>query len=305
MIGYAGPPAGGGDAEDRLLDTMIKYSEAYGPVHAAGLYSFGDTSGESKAYQVKIGGEYGHLSIDGVYSKVLGAIASAPLTTCGSAAVAASSPVLACTTPSNLSLSQAAALAKGGLTESDTLAATISDNTAFQMAVEYDMGEPKFFLGYEHMMYGNPSSPLSDTGGINAAGACNLTESGCLGISKTIGGYPVLTNNSNFGRNKVIEILWTGVRYAFSARFEIAASYYRESQNNYSAVVSQQGCSSGYVSAACSGSFNAATLVADYKFTKRFDLYCQFAWSDVAGGMHNGYLRNNNVAPQFGARFSF
>jgi predicted porin len=279
LLGYSGTPAGGGDTEDRLLDNTLKYANSIGPFHGALLYGFSESNGEGRAWQGDLGAEYMHASIDVTYSHITDAISASPLTL---------------NTTGALSSAQVAAMALGGFSENNTLSATVSDNTAWQVAALYDMGAPKFYAGYERINYANPSDPLSTKGFVDG-----------LGVDTTIGGYNILTNNSAFPKDKVLDVYWTGMRYTFDPKFEVAGGYYRENQNNYSTSKALAGCANRFVSAQCSGSFSSVTFTADYKFTSRLDAYAALAWSEVAGGVANGYLNNNMWGPTVGARFNF
>jgi len=279
LLGYSGTPAGGGDTEDRVLDNTLKYTNHIGPVHGSILYGFSESNGVGHAWQGNVGAEYMHASIDGTYSHITDAISASPLTTNATGA---------------LSSAQIAALALGGFSENNTVAATVSDNTAWQVAVLYDMGAPKFYAGYERISYANPSDPLTTKGFVDG-----------LGVDNTIGGYDILTNNAAFPRDKVLDVYWTGMRYAFTPDFETAIGYYRENQNNYSTEKALAGCSNRYVSSQCSGNFSSVDLSADWKLTKRLDAYAALVWSEVAGGVANGYLNNNTWGPTVGARFNF
>jgi predicted porin len=279
LLGYSGAPAGAGDTEDRLLDNTLKYTVGIGPVHGGVMYGFSESNGAGRAWQGNLGATYAGLSIDGVYSHITDAISAGPLTT---------------NTTGALSSAQVAAMTLGGFSENNTLAATVSDNTAWEVAVEYDLGAPKLFAGYERISYANPSNPLSDKGFVDG-----------LGVDDTIGGYNILTNNVAFPKDKILEIYWVGGRYAFTPDWELALGLYREEQNNYSNTKALAGCSNRDLSAQCSGAFNSVNLTTDYKLTKRLDLYAAIVWSDVEGGIGNGYLSTNEWSPTLGARFRF
>jgi len=57
--------------------------------------------------------------------------------------------------------------------------------------------------------------------------------------------------------------------------------------------------------AQCSGNLDAFSLVADYRFTKRFDTYAGVMYSKVADGLANGYLHDSNTNVMAGFRFQF
>jgi predicted porin len=57
----------------------------------------------------------------------------------------------------------------------------------------------------------------------------------------------------------------------------------------------------------CAGTETVASISADYKFNKRFDVYGGVMYSRLFDGLYinNGYLHNNAISPMVGARFQF
>lgn len=110
--------------------------------------------------------------------------------------------------------------------------------------------------------------------------------------------------------NKIVQVVWTGVKYAYNKKTDITLSYYREMQNDFRVPAT---CSPASMRSSCSGTLDEVSLYADHHFTKHFDAYAGIAYSDVTGGLaiaipHGPgvpYYANNNVAPTVGARFSF
>jgi predicted porin len=45
--------------------------------------------------------------------------------------------------------------------------------------------------------------------------------------------------------------------------------------------------------------------MADYRLSKRFDVYGGVMYSKVAGGQASGYLHDSNISPMIGIRFRF
>lgn len=252
-LGYSGVAGGMGDTEDRALDQTIKYALAHGPVHLVLLHQSGSAGFIPEgANEVAVGADYAGLSVDALYSKVQGAIAAASLT------------------------AAQAALAPG------TLAATVSDNTAYSLLGSYAWGPARLYAGYEHIKYGNPAHPL---------------ENGAVDI----GGYVLSTvNNTAYGINRILEISWFGARYFVTPRFEITGAYYHYDQNSYN----KNGCSDNSATS-CSGTYDQLSAVADYHLSKRFDTYFGINYSAVADGLASGYLNTASVGPMTGVRFKF
>ncbi|MBS0422119.1 MAG: porin [Proteobacteria bacterium] len=163
-----------------------------------------------------------------------------------------------------------------------TLAGTISDNTAYALMGTYTRRPLEIYAGYEHMKYADPKDPLP------------------VG-TVTIGGYVLsVVNNTAFKINKILEYSWTGARYAFNPKFDVTAAYYHFKQNSFNA----NHCSNTSATS-CSGLFHDASLVADYRWTRRFDTYGGVNYSSAADGLASGFLFKVDWAPMLGARFNF
>jgi predicted porin len=66
------------------------------------------------------------------------------------------------------------------------------------------------------------------------------------------------------------------------------------------------------VSAGCSGSLDAVSFVADYRFAKHFDAYAGIMWSQAQNGLISGFLlatpgvnKLSAYDPTVGMRYQF
>ena len=264
LIGLSGTTAGGGDTQDRRLDSSLKYIANFSGFHLGALYKFNGASGSaSTGEQAQVGYEFAGASIDAYYAHINDAVSA-----------------------SALSAAQLAMLPAMGLAPDKSLAATISDNTAFGIMANYSFGAPKVFAGYEHIRYANPTDPL---------------ESG----ADDIGGYKLaVVNNAAFPNDKILQVYWAGVKFAVNSSFDLTAAYYGYSQNAYGSDANA-GCSTTK-SGTCSGTESAVSFSADYRFTKRFDVYAGIMWTQVKNGLANGYdLNTSTVDPTIGLRWRF
>jgi predicted porin len=263
VIGFSGVAGGGGDGEDAILDSALKYVAKYGPLHVGGLYQFGGSgSSANSAVQAQIGTEFAAGSVDAFYEHKNNAILASPL-----------SPM------------QVAALPSLGYSSSNSLAGTVSDNTAYAIAGRYSLGAPQLFGGYEHIEYANPLHPL-------APGYVD------------IGGYVLaFVNNTAYSHHRILQIFWTGVRYSVTPRVDVAAAYYGYRQNSY-ATGANAGCTSNN-SPGCSGALDGLSLSVDWRLTRRFDAYGGTLWTSVKDGLSSGYLNTSNIATTVGIRYSF
>jgi hypothetical protein len=75
-------------------------------------------------------------------------------------------------------------------------------------------------------------------------------------------------------------------------------------QNSFFATGPNVGCS-GSAHSQCSETFDAVSAVIDWRFAAKWDTYVGVMFSQVNGGLANGYLQRNNVDPTAGLRFRF
>jgi predicted porin len=188
-------------------------------------------------------------------------------------------------TATSLTAAQVAGLPALGYSVSNSVAATISDNEAYALMALYRFDPLKFFAGYERIVYTNPKTPLS-------AGF------------QDIGGYVLafVTNNA-YNNSKTVQVYWTGVRYTVIPNLDLTAAYYGYHQNAYG-TGTQAGCTTTLHST-CSGSFEAFSFDADYRFNQHFDAYVGAMYSGVHDGVASGYLETTNINPTVGVRYKF
>jgi predicted porin len=264
LLGASNTYSGAGSSEDNRLDSTAKYFISFDDqVHLAALYKFNGSNGAANtAVQGDIGGRYAGLSVDAYYSKVNSAI-----------------------TASSLSAAQVAQLPALGYSASNSLAATVSDNTTYSLMALYDADPLKFFAGYIHIKYANPENPLK----------AGFTD---------IGGYVLaFITNTAYNDSKTVQVYWTGVRYTVLPGLDLTAAYYGYQQNAYG-TGTQTGCATSAHST-CSGRFEAFSFDADYRFTKHFDAYLGAMYSGVHDGAASGYLYSTNINPTVGVRYKF
>ena len=268
LLGASGAYAGAGSTEDKRVDSVLKYRVGFADtIHLGLLYKFNQSNGSAggMAYQGNVGAQYAGFAIDGYYSRINDAVSAASLTA-----------------------AQVTGLPKLGFASSNSVAATISDNTTYAVMAAYKIAPVplKLYAGYEHIQYANPVHDM-------AAGTAGL------------GGYILAyVNNDAYPDDKKLDVYWAGVRYSVMPKLDITAGYYGYRQNAYG-VGTQAGCSTNAHSV-CSGSFQAYSLDFDYRFTRRLDAYAGIMYSGVSDGLANGYLYfTTNINPTIGLRFVF
>ncbi len=276
LIGLSGTTAGGGDTQNRRMDASLKYVGTFaGVAHLAAQYKFNQsTGGANTAFEVSAGGEYAGLSVDVFYTKVKDAVAVAAL----SAGQVAGLPGL-CPDPVPAGGSCL------GADPSTALAATISDNTSYALMGLYNLGAVKLYAGYEHIQFANPATPLA--AGFNVA-------------DYTI----AYVNNAAFPTDKTLQVFWGGARYTVLPNLDLVAAYYGYKQNSYG-IGANAGCSTKKAGT-CSGTEDDLSFDADYRLTKRFDVYAGIMYTGVKDGLANGYLfHTTDITTTTGVRFKF
>jgi predicted porin len=265
LIGLSGTTAGGGDTQNRRFDNSVKYTNTFADlIHVGVMYKFNGSYGSaSTAWEHNLGFNYGGFSLDGYYAKIRDALSLA-----------------------SLSAAQVGDLAGLGYSPSNALAATVSDNTAFDFMAQYTWDVLKFYAGYEHISYGNPQDPLP--------------------VGTDIDSYKIaFVNNDAYPRNKVLQVYWAGVKYALSPQVDLTGAWYYYKQNNYAVPAALSNCNSS-LEATCEG--NTVDYSADvvWKMTKRFSSYAGAMYTGVHGGQANGYVfHTNDVTTTIGLRYVF
>jgi predicted porin len=304
-IGYNGTMAGGGDTEDSRWDSAVKYRIAYGPAQFAAMYKLADGNGgcysasaawtnttctpetaHNNAYGVDLGASHHKFSGDFVYQHYNQAISVLnPLL--GAQSLSASYQD---TTDSiNTNPINGANL----ISTDDTVYGIVTDNNAVLGTIKYTGEKYRFFGGYEYIWQNNPHDPLG------------------VGASDQGGYFMSGVEDNNLDSEKLLQIWWTGVKYAYDPKTDITFAWYGQLQNDFRYPKT---CSiaAGFRSS-CEGSLDQGSLYTDHHFTKRFDGFAGLAYSFVTGGMaiaipHGPgvpYLHNSNFAPTIGGRFSF
>jgi predicted porin len=257
LLTFQGANGGGGDTEDRIYDNSYEYRVNVGPVHLAGIAQLrsGGNSSTGNAFEGDIGFDYLGLSMDFVGGKIYDAVSAAPL-----------------------SMSQLAASVTTVSGGNGIVAATVSDNTVFQVGAKYVIGPWKIYGGYEHVEFANPDNPLNP--GAFVTGGFLLGGGGAI-------------NNTNFTNDKILQTAWIGARYSITPALDITGAYYHEWQNSF-ATGANAGCSDARASQ-CSGTLDAVSFAVDWRFARHMDMYAGVMWSQVQNGLANGFLLANGT----------
>jgi len=279
--------AGAGDTEMSIDNTSLKYQLTYNHIHAgayAQLGGYDQSNNAQSAYQFDLGGEVGGLSIDAVYAYAKDAVTLSGYTS--------------------------------GAPTPDTLKATLANVSAGEIAAKYNWRALTVYGGYE---YANLSSPSDLFGATATANGQTLILNG---------GYPAVVQANTYVNPKILQVAWVGEKYSILSNVDFDAAYYYVDQNNYTDAATKYniggtktkagvGCGpnldpaipgstpQGSNAGACAGSEYALSAVLDWRPVKRLDLYTGVMYSEVSGGIANGYIQNNNTAFTTGLRIAF
>ena len=180
-----------------------------------------------------------------------------------------------------LTAAQVATAVKAGYDASHSISATVSDNMAWGLNAKYALDKATFYAGYERIHFGNAEFALP------------------TGFSN-IGGYTAAVVSNNSVQGERLEVVWAGARYWVTSKVEAVFGWNHYMQNSFKG----NGCSDNSFNS-CSGTEDVYGLFADYHVSKKFELYAGAMYSQVLGGLSNGFFHNNNIDPTAGIRVSW
>ncbi|WP_294536915.1 hypothetical protein [uncultured Rhodoblastus sp.] len=335
--------SGLGNSANARWDDAFKYRLEYGPVRFGAIYKFADGNGggnigrggtvttstvpaaspqhfatKNDAGQANLGGSYAGLDVDGVLGYFHQAISSS--TPLSALQLGGTSTF----TSNQFTVAHANQVTTStGNANSGTLSSTAQDITGGAIAAKYAWNHFKFYAGWAHEIYHNPSNNVG------------------IGAQANQGGYVISSiNNGAYPNAKILDNFWVGAKYAYDAKTDLTVAYYHTWQNGYGWGVNTPGVANtasaslatcnlpAYLpqattittfggaktvyaaqsaprSSTCSGALNGVSASVDYHFTKRFDIYAGILYSVVTGGLASNYYNPNNWAPTAGLRYSF
>ena len=118
-----------------------------------------------------------------------------------------------------------------------------------------------------------------------------------------------ITDNA-YNFNKILQTVWTGVKWSVRDNLDLSLGLYHQGQNNYNFTVTNgftlsAPCAGGgaFVSSSrCAGSQDAFSIMADWRPFKRIDVYGGVMLSNVYGGLANGFYSTATYAVPVGGR---
>jgi predicted porin len=279
--------AGTGDTELSQYNVSLKYQLKYQHFRAAALGQLGgfdQRNNAQSAYQFDLGGDIGGLSLDAIYANATDAVTLSNFTS--------------------------------GAPTPDTLKATLANVDAGVFAAKYTWHALTLYGGYEYARLSSPS---------NLFGATATSTGQTLTLN---GGYPAVIQANAYVNSKVQQVFWVGGKYSILPTLDFDAGYYYVNQNNFANAATKYnigggktatgvGCGpnlnaaitgstpQGANAAACAGDENVVSALLDWRVLKRVDLYTGLMYSEVSGGLANGFIVNNNTAFTSGLRLAF
>jgi predicted porin len=99
-------------------------------------------------------------------------------------------------------------------------------------------------------------------------------------------------------------VYWAGIRYTVIPNLDLTVAYYGYKQNAYG-TGTDAGCNTT-TAGSCSGTEDDVSFDADYRLSKRFDVYAGVMYSGVKNGLASGYEFNTtDITTTTGVRFKF
>jgi predicted porin len=162
-----------------------------------------------------------------------------------------------------------------------TVAVTANNTSSIQAGLHYTWSELTLRVGYEREAFTNPSNPSAD-------------------MVTALYGFPASSVNVNpYAHEKILNVYWGGLNWEITKAWTLTAAYYEVKQNDYTGT----GCA--VASGKCSGTSKFYSLLADYRLSKRTDMYAGWMQNTVTGGLGFGFfsMSNNIIGAGFRHRF--
>ncbi|WP_154073686.1 hypothetical protein [Bradyrhizobium erythrophlei] len=104
----------------------------------------------------------------------------------------------------------------------------------------------------------------------------------------------------------VLQVMWTGAKYAVTDDLDVIGAYYHYIQNSFFGTPTggPAFCSDSSHSQ-CAGTYDAISAAVDWRFAPKWDLYFGMMFNQVHGGLGFGFFQHSNIDPTVGLRFRF
>lgn len=268
-LGFSGTFGGGGGvSEDMRQDNSLKYKNTFGDFNYGAMYKFGGVSGKSSA--------------ESGYAFNVGYAAD------------------------GFAIQGAYQANKDAMKESNSAIAgdinvTNYDTTSYMIAAKYAFGDATIRAGYESYTLKNPSDSLA------SLGVTSLYGYQIGNLPTTAAACPAAaTNTADFAcANQTTNIIWAGGDYNFSPAFNLAVAFYDIAPKASSDAMFNS--ATGAVKPGQEGgNIYEYSVLADYHFTKRTDVYAGLMYSQYKGEQFSSLIYNtSNYIYAVGLRTKF
>jgi predicted porin len=303
LLGFSSSFPGYGDTEIVRINTALTYKLAipnvagvFNTVRLAGqaqIGGYGVGNGAMAHYEAQAGFDWGNFSFDGVLAWAKDAVSLSTFNGGSLGQCGATGPYA----PWYIKVNNVC------YNSNDVLRATLSNNFGAQLTASYKWDRFKFFGGYLYARQSNPSDDFF-TGfqtiypGIFVPGG---TYNYLTGANTS-----AVTSANAFNFNKVLQTVWTGVKWSVPDEWlhgwgalDLSAGFYYQTQNNFNftfakGVTTATACTGtgAFISSnKCSGSQDGISVLANWRPVKRVEIFAGVMLTNVYGGLANGYFQ--------------
>jgi len=277
-LGFSGAYAGGGQTESKRQDSSIKYINKFGDFNVTAMIKLGGVAGKSSAeglYGLGAGYEADGFGVQAAYQSGKDVIHG------GNSAIA------------------------GDVNVSNY------DTEAYMIAAKYAFGDAKITGGYQEFTLKKPTDSVNSLGVSNYYGyqIGNLAAVATTALCAT-------GDSGNFcGQDQKTDIFWVGGDYNFTPAFNLAVGFYDinpKASSDYIGLATT-GAINSYtptggvkITPQASGNIYEYSLLADYRFSKRTDVYAGMMYTEYKGDNYSSLLYNSkNSIYAVGVRHRF
>ena len=269
-LGFSGTYAGGGLTELKRQDDSVKYMNKFGDFNFTAMVKLGGIAGKSSAasaYGLGAGYEAYGFGIQAAYQSATDALHGANSAVIGDVNV------------------------------------TNYNTNAFMIAAKYAFGDAKVTGGYESYTLKKPSDSVESLG-ISTYYGYQIGNPAAVAACAT-------GNTADFcAANQTTDVIWVGGDYNFTPNFNLAVGFYDlnpKASSDFTALSATGGVNkvNGF-STQADGNIYEYSLLADYHFSKRTDVYAGLMYSQYKGNQYSSLAYNtSNYIYAVGLRTKF
>jgi predicted porin len=294
MIGFSGSFPGFGDTELSRINTALTYRVAipnvgaFSAVRLAGqaqIGGYGVQNASMASYWGQAGFDWGNFSFDGVVGWAKDAVSLSTFNGANNAQFPGDGYFI------NVN--------NAYFDPNKVLKATLSNNFGTELGASYKWDRLKFYGGYIYARDSNPTDSFLT--GFRTIYPAVSVPAGFF--SNGLYTNNAVTSNA-YNYNKILQTFWTGVKWSALDNLDFIAAFYYQTQNNFNFTVTPTGITTGapctgtgaFISSnKCGGGQSAVSFLVDWRPVKRVDIFAGVMFSNVYGGLANGFFFNTPV----------